>query len=251
MEAFLTTEVLMTFLTLTALEIVLGIDNLIFIALVVQNLPKHFRKTARYIGVGLALVIRVLMLLAASWIMSLTNPVLHVGEQGFSFKDLLLLGGGLFLIAKATFEIHADMSDVQEQKEIVAASSIFGGIAQIVFIDFVFSFDSIITAVGMTDNLPVIFAAVFISMVMMLVCSGYIADFLHNYPTFKVLALAFIILIGVLLMAEGMGYHFPREYVYFAFGFSIFVEAINSVTASKKKKKSSAKKPRKKPMKLS
>lgn len=242
MESFLTVDVLMTFFTLSALEIVLGIDNLIFIALVVQNMPKHFRRKARIIGLSLALIIRCLMLFGASWIMSLTQPIITVSDHGFSFKDLLLLGGGLFLVAKATFEIHADMAEDHEKKQIVAAGGVFSGIMQIIFIDFVFSFDSVITAVGMTSNLPVIYAAVIVAMVVMLLASGYISDFLERFPTFKVLALAFIILIGVLLMAEGIGHHFPREYVYFAFGFSIFVEIINSVTASKKAKRSAKKK---------
>lgn len=237
MEAYLTTEILMSFLTLTALEIVLGIDNLIFIALVVQNMPPRYRKKARFIGLGLALVIRALMLLGASWIMSLTQPFLTVRDLELSFKDLLLLGGGLFLIAKATFEIHADIAHDEEKKDIVAANGVVGGILQITFIDFVFSFDSIITAVGMTTNLPVIFAAILVSMIVMLFSSGFIADFLNKYPTFKILALAFIILIGMLLMAEGMHFHFPREYVYFAFGFSIFVEGVNTLSSKKKAKR--------------
>lgn len=230
-------DILMSFLTLSALEIVLGIDNLIFIALVVQNLPKQYRRKARIIGLALALIIRGLMLLGASWIMSLTRPILTVAEFNLSFKDLMLLGGGLFLIAKATFEMHADMAGAEEQKEIVAANGMFGAILQIAFIDFVFSFDSIITAVGMTTNLNVIFAAILVAMAVMLFASGYISQFLQDYPTFKMLALAFILMIGVLLMAEGLHFHFPREYVYVAFAFSIFVESLNTVASKKRKKK--------------
>jgi predicted tellurium resistance membrane protein TerC len=230
-------DIIMTFITLSGLEIVLGIDNLIFIALVVQNLPKTYRRKARIIGLVLALVIRGLMLLGASWIMSLTHPILTVSGFGLSFKDLMLLGGGLFLIAKATFEMHADMAGEAEQKEIVAANGFFNAVLQIAFIDFVFSFDSIITAVGMTSNLEVIFAAILVSMAVMLFASGYISEFLQQYPTFKMLALAFILMIGVLLMAEGLHFHFPRQYVYVAFAFSIFVEIMNTIASKKRNRK--------------
>lgn len=228
-------DILMSFATLSALEIVLGIDNLIFIALVVQHLPKQYRKKARIIGLSLALVIRGLMLLGASWIMTLTRPIITIAEIGLSFKDLMLLGGGLFLVAKATFEMHADMATEKEKKEIVAASGFWGAILQIAFIDFVFSFDSIITAVGMTTNLNVIFAAIMVAMAVMLFASGYISKFLQDFPTFKMLALAFILMIGVLLMAEGLHFHFPREYVYVAFAFSIFVESMNTVASKKRR----------------
>jgi predicted tellurium resistance membrane protein TerC len=147
----------------------------------------------------------------------------------------MLLGGGLFLIAKATFEMHADMATEKEKKEIVAATGFRGAIIQIAFIDFVFSFDSIITAVGMTSNLGVIFAAILVSMAVMLFASGYISKFLEDFPTFKMLALAFILMIGVLLMAEGLHFHFPREYVYAAFAFSMFVEIMNTVAAKKRR----------------
>lgn len=241
MEHIFTTEHIASFITLTLLEIVLGIDNLIFVALVADKLPKEFRKRARLIGLSLALVIRVLMLMGASWIMSLTEPLFTLFNTGISFKDLLLLGGGLFLIAKSTLEMHADVADAQHKpRDVRGRSGLVSGIAQIVFIDFIFSFDSIITAVGLTQNIPIIVAAVVISMGVMIAASGYISQFLEQHPTFKVLALAFILMIGMLLMAEGMHLHIPRGYLYFAFGFSLFVEGINTAV---RKKRSTRKEP--------
>lgn len=232
---YLSVEMLGSFITLSLLEIVLGIDNLIFIALVVQNIPEQYRKQARVLGLTLALVIRVLMLLGAAWIMELTEPFLTVGDFALSVKDLLLLGGGIFLIAKSTFEIHADVAGKEEKREIVGRSSFTGAVIQIVIIDFVFSFDSIITAVGMTPHLPIIVAAIVIAMIVMLLASGYISHFLEEYPTFKVLALSFILMIGTMLVAEGLHFHMPRGYIYFAFFFSIFTEVINTYASKKRK----------------
>ncbi len=238
MEAFLTFDVLFSFITLSALEIVLGIDNLIFIALVVQNLPKRYRKKARIIGLTLALLMRVLMLLGIAWIMSLTQPVLEVAALAFSWRDLLLLAGGIFLIIKSTLEMHADLAGKEEKRQIMARTGFVACIAQIVLIDLVFSFDSVITAVGMTANIPVIVGAMTVAMVMMLVASGYIAYFLEHHPTFKMLALAFILMIGTLLVAEGMHFHVPRGYVYFAFAFSILVESLNTIRQRNYEKRS-------------
>jgi len=232
----LTTDILMSFLTLSLLEIVLGIDNLIFIALVADNLPPQFRTKARVMGLALALIIRVAMLFSLSWIMQLTEPVFTFIEHAFSWRDLLLAGGGLFLIWKATFEMHADIGGEDEKKAIVGKKTLPGAIAQIVIIDFVFSFDSIITAVGMTNNLYVMIAAVITAMIMMLVASGYISAFLKNHPTFKMLAIAFILMIGVVLVAEGMGVHVPKQYIYFAFAFSLFVEWMNTLASKRRKK---------------
>jgi predicted tellurium resistance membrane protein TerC len=231
MEAFFTLDALFGFLTLSMLEIVLGIDNLIFIALVVQNIPQTYRKKARMIGLVLALLMRVLMLLGLSWIMSLTEPIMEVSGFALSFKDILLLVGGLFLIGKSTMEIHADLEAREEkgEKKVNVRGGFAAAIAQIVLIDIVFSFDSVITAVGMTNNIPVIIGAMVVAMLVMLVASGYISTFLEKHPTFKVLALSFILLIGVLLLAEGMHFHVPRGYIYFAFAFSIFVEAVNTL----------------------
>lgn len=230
-------DIAMSFLTLSALEIVLGIDNLIFIALVADNLPREYRTKARVFGLALALIIRVIMLFSLSWIMQLTEPLFALGEKTFSWRDLLLLGGGLFLIYKAVQEMHADLGGVEEKKAMVCKKTLRGAIVQIVLIDLVFSFDSIITAVGMTDNLYVMVSAVVVAMGVMLVASGHISRFLAEYPTFKMLAISFILMIGVVLVAQGMGVKVPKEYIYFAFGFSIFVETLNTVASRRRKKR--------------
>ncbi len=230
MEMFLTPEIILSFITLSLLEIVLGIDNLIFIALVISRLPKKYNRSARIIGLSLALIIRVIMLLGAKWVMGLVEPVTTLIIP-LSFKDLLLVVGGLFLIIKGGHEIQVDLSNKKppknEKKQIKAAASFGNAIAQIVFVDFVFSFDSIITAIGMTTNIPVIVAAVVVSMIVMLVASGYLSAFLEKYPGFKILGIAFIILIGVVLLAEGVHQHIPRQYTYFALVFSTIVEIFN------------------------
>jgi len=228
MEAFLTPEILMSFITLSLLEIVLGIDNLIFIALVVSRLPQKYSRSARLIGLSLALIIRVVMLLGAKWIMGLTEPIFTFIIP-LSFKDLLLAVGGLFLIVKGGMEIKADLTGKENAKTIKTAASFPAAIMQIVFIDFVFSFDSIITAIGMTTNIPVIVAAVVVSMIVMLVASGGLAKFLDTYPGFKILGIAFIILVGIVLLAEGVHLHIPRNYIYFALAFSTIVEIINTL----------------------
>ncbi len=233
MEIF-SAEIIFSFITLSLLEIVLGIDNLIFIALVVQKLPANMAKKVRFLGLSLALIIRVLMLLGITWIMSLTNPIFNLFEIDFSVKDLLLLAGGLFLIGKSTLEMHYDVTSKEHQeKEIKVKSSYFGAVLQVALIDFVFSFDSIITAVGLTSHTGIIIAAIVVSMVVMLLASGYISYFLKEHPTFKVLALSFILMIGVLLTAEGLHFHIPRGYIYFAFAFSMFVETINTLARRK------------------
>lgn len=225
----MTAEIFFSFITLSLLEIVLGIDNLIFIALIVQKLPKSFRDKARYIGLVLALLFRVAMMMGMAWIMTLTKPLFTIGELGISFRDILLLAGGLFLIVKSTLEMHADIVDKHEEKEVKVKQVFFSAVIQIILIDIVFSFDSVITAIGMTTNIPVIVAAMTVAMVVMLIASGYIADFLKENPTFKILALSFILMIGTLLIAEGLHFHVPRGYIYFAFSFSIFVETMNSL----------------------
>jgi len=240
MEAFFTTEILLSFLTLSALEIVLGIDNLIFIALVAENLPQEYRKKARVLGLTLALVIRVAMLFGLSWIMQLTEPLFTVLEMEISGRDLLLLSGGGFLIAKATTEMHADIGGVEEKKAMVVKATLSAAIAQIVIIDFVFSFDSIITAVGLTDKIGVMVAAVMVAMAVMLLVSEKLSAFLQKYPTFKMLALSFILMIGMLLVAEGMGVHVPKAYIYFAFGFSMFVETLNTLASRRRKARKQA-----------
>lgn len=229
-------NLIMSFVTLSLLEIVLGVDNLIFIALVAEALPREQRNKARLIGLALALIMRVGMLMGASWIMQLTEPFVTLFEEGFSIRDVLLLGGGLFLIAKSTLEMHRDIAAFDEEHAAVSTLSLRGAIFQIVLIDFVFSFDSIITAVGIASDLRVMIAAVVVSMAVMVVASSRIAAFLREYPTFKMLALSFILMIGMVLIAESMHVHIPKTYVYFAVAFSTGVEALNSIARKKRKK---------------
>lgn len=231
----MTVDILMSFLTLSLLEIVLGIDNLIFIALVADNLPKEYRAKARNLGLALALGIRIIMLASLSWIMQLTAPLISAGGMDFSFRDLLLLGGGLFLLWKTTVEMHADIGGMEEKKAMVAKATLGAAIMQIVVIDFVFSFDSIITAVGISNNLYVMVAAVVVAMGVMVLASGYISKFLADFPTFKMLALSFILMIGMVLVAEGMHVHVPKQYIYFAFAFSMFVEFMNTLASRRRK----------------
>ena len=226
---FLTPDLIASFITLSLLEIVLGIDNLIFISLVVSRLPAKYSRRARVIGLTMALVIRIIMLMGVKWIMGLTEPIFTLG-LAFSFKDLLLIAGGLFLIIKGGLEIWTDLSGGQQvNKKIKTAGSFGSAIVQIMFVDFVFSFDSIITAIAITTNIPVIVAAVVVSMVVMLIASGYLAAFLEKYPGFKVLGISFIILVGVILLAEGFHQHIERAYVYFALAFSTTVEILNTI----------------------
>ena len=227
MELFFSYEIWISLITLTALEIVLGIDNLVFIALVVNHLKPAERKKARFVGLFLALFLRIALLLGISWILGLTEPFLTLLGKSYSGKDLMLLGGGLFLIYKATMSMHEEMTgDIfSDQKDFKGS---FGmTIMQIIFIDFIFSFDSIITAVGLTTVIPVIVIAMVIAMIVMMLCSGYIADFIAKHVTLKILALAFILMIGVLLVGEGFGFHVPKGYIYFGMCFSLGVEMIN------------------------
>lgn len=229
-------DTLLSLVTLTFLEIILGIDNLIFIALVVQKLPKKFRKSARVFGLSAAFVIRVLMLLALSWVMTLTEPLFYLFERGLSFKDLLLIFGGLFLIIKSGLEIFNDVfidSEKKESKEIHVGQSFFAAVVQITVIDFVFSFDSIITAIAMTSNIPVIVTAVVISMILMYMASGFISDFLNKYHSLKIAALAFIFMVGVILCCDGLHIHIDKAYLYFALFFTLAVESL-SIAARRK-----------------
>lgn len=216
-------------LALTAIEIVLGIDNVIFIAILCSRLPKHLQEKARVIGLSLAMITRILLLLSVAWIMKLTNPVV----LGLSGRDLILLGGGLFLIWKSVHEIHNKMEAVANPLT-PAVAGFKSVIFQILIIDIVFSLDSVITAVGMVNHLPTMISAIVISMIVMLAFSGAIAKFIDKHPTFKILALSFLILIGVLLVAESFGKHFDRGYIYFAMAFSICVELVNMRVRPKK-----------------
>jgi predicted tellurium resistance membrane protein TerC len=224
-------------LTLTALEIVLGIDNVIFLSVVVARIPQAQARRARQIGLALALVFRILLLSLLVWLIGLTQTVLSVKDLAFSWRDMILIGGGLFLIAKATHEIHTEVEARDEEgDDAPRASAFFWVIIQIIVIDMVFSLDSIITAIGMAQDLAIMIAAVIIACVVMYVSSGPVARFIAEHPTTKMLALAFLVLIGVALVADGFKFHIPRGYIYFAITFSAAVEAFNVLAKRNRKR---------------
>jgi predicted tellurium resistance membrane protein TerC len=215
-------------LTLTALEIVLGIDNVIFLSVIVSRIPKEQAKRARQIGLALALVFRILLLSLLVWLIGLTEAVITVRGMDFSWRDIILIGGGLFLIGKATHEIHTEVEAREGDSEAASgASAFFWVIMQIIVVDMVFSLDSIITAIGMAQDLAIMVAAVVIACFIMYVSSGPVARFVAEHPTTKMLALAFLVLIGVALVADGFKFHIPRGYIYFAIVFSAAVEFFN------------------------
>ncbi len=214
-------------LTLTSLEIVLGIDNIIFISILAGKLPGEQQKRARVLGLLAAMVSRLLLLFSLTWIMRLTKPLFNVFSQDISGRDLILLVGGLFLIAKATHEIHNKLEGAEGESDAKVRASFAGVIIQIMVIDIVFSLDSVITAVGMVQDISIMVVAVVVSVGFMLFFSGAISDFVQRHPTVKMLALAFLILIGVNLVAEGLGQHIPKGYTYFAMAFSVLVEMLN------------------------
>jgi len=216
------------FATLTVMEIVLGIDNIVFISVLVSRLPKEQADNARRLGLALALVFRIALLLILSWIIGLSADVFTLFGQGFSWKDIILLAGGLFLIYKATHEMHAEIEEPHDEGLAKTAKAAFSAIiAQIIVIDMVFSIDSIITAVGMAQHVEVMIAAVIVAVGVMFIASGPIAGFVARHPTTKMLALAFLLLIGVSLVADGFGFHIEKGYIYAAMGFSVLVEAVN------------------------
>jgi predicted tellurium resistance membrane protein TerC len=213
--------------TLTLLEIVLGIDNVIFISILVQRLPTETRDRARLIGLGLAMGMRILLLLTISWIIGLTQPLVEILGRPISVRDLILIGGGMFLLWKATTEIHESLEGEEAHAPTASSATLGGVLVQIVLLDIVFSLDSVLTAVGMVDEVPIMIAAVIIAVGVMLFASGPLARFVHAHPTVKMLALSFLLLIGVTLIADGLGLHIPKEYIYAAMAFSVFVEALN------------------------
>jgi predicted tellurium resistance membrane protein TerC len=229
MMELLTAENLIALATLTTLEIVLGIDNLVVIAILTAKLPAEARARARRIGLVAAMAMRIGLLLTLSWVMGLTGELFSVADKGFSGRDLILLVGGLFLIAKATHEIHNKLEGPEEhpQAERRIHASMASVIAQIMAFDLVFSIDSVITAIGMANAVWVMVLAIVIAVGTMLVFANPVGDFVERHPSIKMLALSFLILIGVMLVAEGMGQHINRGYVYFAMGFSLFVEVLN------------------------
>jgi len=229
LELFSTTDAWLSLLTLTSLEIVLGLDNIIFIAILAGRLPVAERDRARKLGLGAALVSRLALLSVISYIVQLTQPLFTVFGTAFSGKSLILLAGGLFLLYKATKEIHEKMEVVDEKEDEPSKGKVTLGaiIAQIAILDIVFSIDSVITAVGLTDHLTIMVIANIIALGVMVWSSGFIAGFVEEHPTVKVLALSFLMMIGLVLVAEGFGAHIPKGYIYFSMGFSVMVEAIN------------------------
>ena len=236
-ELWTSPEAWAALLTLTALEIVLGIDNVIFLSVIVSRIPAKQAKRARQIGLALALVFRILLLSLLVWLIGLTQDVFALRGIGFSWRDIILIGGGLFLIAKATHEIHAEVETGDEDKaDATSGGAFFWVIVQIIIIDIVFSLDSIITAIGMAQDLEIMIAAVVIACLIMYLSSGPVARFVAEHPTTKMLALAFLVLIGVALVADGFKFHIPRGYIYFAIAFSAAVELFNVLARRNRKK---------------
>lgn len=227
-EWIVSPEAWVALLTLTALEIVLGIDNIIFISILVGRLPEKQRQSARLIGLGLAMGMRVLLLLSLAWIMRLTEPLFTLFSQEISGRDLILLFGGLFLVAKSTHEIHHAITPEEESEQGQTKTANFISIlVQIALLDIVFSLDSVITAVGMVDNVQVMIIAIILAILVMMLAAKSIGDFVEANPALKILALSFLIMIGVMLIAESLDFHIPKGYIYFAMAFSVVVELIN------------------------
>jgi predicted tellurium resistance membrane protein TerC len=215
------------FLTLLALEIVLGIDNIIFISILAGKLPPEQQARARYIGLGLALALRVVLLFSLSWVIGLTAPLFTVLNQAISGRDVILLLGGLFLLGKATFEIHENLEGEEGHASARVKAQFTSVIIQIILLDAVFSLDSVITAVGMVNEIGIMIAAVVVAITFMMIFAAPVGAFVHRHPTIKMLALSFLLLIGLTLIVEGFEIHIPKGYIYFAMGFSVFVEFLN------------------------
>lgn len=227
MELLLDPQAWIALATLTALEIVLGVDNIIFISILVGRLPEQQRNRARVIGLGLAMGTRIALLLSLAWIMTLTDPLFSIADFDISGRDVILIGGGLFLLWKSVHEIHNSLEG-EEAAAGASAKAVFGAVlVQIAVIDIVFSLDSVITAVGMVDEVQIMIAAIVIAVLVMMWGAKPIGDFVERHPTIKMLALSFLILVGMALIAEGFGYHVPKGYIYFAMAFSVAVEMLN------------------------
>jgi len=221
-------------LTLTVLELVLGIDNIVFISILSGKLPSHQQKKARFIGLSLAMLMRILLLLCITWVMGLTRPLFIIAGFGVTGRAIILVLGGLFLLVKSTHEIHDHMEGEDEHRGARALASLFAVLVQITLLDIVFSLDSVITAVGMVDEIAIMIIAVIVAVIVMMVFAGPVSGFVERHPTIKMLALSFLLLIGVNLIAEGLGFHIPRGYTYFAMAFSLFVEMLNLKMRSRK-----------------
>src|SRR5829696_8794757 len=227
--------------TLTALEIVLGIDNLVFIAILVGRLPEHQRDLARKLGLAAAVITRLALLASIVWIIGLTRPVFELFDHAFSWRDIILIAGGLFLLYKGTREIHERLEGEGPHAGVERAGASFSGvIVQIMILDIVFSLDSVITAVGMANELWVMAAAVIIAVLIMLAASGPLAEFIERHPTIKMLALSFLLLIGTTLIADGAGFHVPKGYIYAAISFSVLVEALNQLAGRRRRRAQAA-----------
>jgi predicted tellurium resistance membrane protein TerC len=236
LEMLTSPELLIALLTLTVLEIVLGVDNVIFISILSAKLPKEQQQRARRVGLMGAMFMRIGLLFSISWLVSLTAPLFNMFGRDFSGRDLILAGGGLFLLAKATFEIHDKLEGEDGHVSGKTAATFASVIFQVMLLDMVFSLDSVITAVGMADNLWVMVTAVVLAVLVMLLAADSISSFVEKHPTVKILALSFLLLIGMSLVADGFGQHIGKGYIYFAMGFSIFVEMINIRIRDKRKK---------------
>jgi len=227
MEFLTDPQVWLAFVTLTVMEIVLGIDNIIFLAILVGRLPKAQQKRARYIGLSLAMGTRILLLLSLTWMMKLTAPLFAILGNEISGRDIVLIVGGLFLLFKSTMEIHTSLEGAEHETKAGGSASFIGVVSQIAVIDIIFSLDSVITAVGLAQHVEVMVAAIVIAVIVMMLSAGVISDFIDRHPTIKMLALSFLILIGVALIADGLELHIPKGYIYFAMAFSVMVEMLN------------------------
>ena len=239
-------DVWASFITLSAMEVVLGIDNVVFISLLVSRLPSEHRRRARQVGLSLALIFRVIMLAGIVWTIHLTTPIVSVAGYDFSWRDLILIAGGLFLLVKGTREIHDDIEGEEEEQQGAsrAADTMTAAILQIAVIDLVFSIDSIITAVGMADHIEVMVAAVAVAILVMYFASEPVAHFIERHPTTKMLALSFLLLIGAALIADGMHFHIPRGYIYFAMAFAAAVEVVNVLALRSRRARQAKAKPK-------
>lgn len=235
MDALLTTEGIISLVTLTFLEIVLGIDNIVFISITADRLPAAQQKKARNIGILLALLARIGLLFAVSWIIGLKEPFISFGDFDLSFRDLILIVGGLFLLAKSTTEIHAKLEGHDEDKRDVKVLTFGKALVQIILLDVVFSFDSILTAVGLVEDIVIIVIAILISLGVMLAFATRISDFINQHPAMKILAISFLMMIGLILVIEGLHVHVPKGYIYFAMAFALGIEVLNMKVRKKSK----------------